>query len=70
VRWFGLRGYARFDARVDEQGKLRVIDVNPNPDISPGAGVSRAVARRGIELGDFVRGQAALAWARARAAAP
>src|SRR4030042_454304 len=28
----GCRGYARVDMRMDEQGQLNVIEVNPNPD--------------------------------------
>jgi D-alanine-D-alanine ligase len=31
---FGLSGYARIDLRVDAEGKIYVIEANPNPDIS------------------------------------
>lgn len=30
----GLSGYARMDLRVDENGTIYVLEVNPNPDIS------------------------------------
>lgn len=33
---FGLKGYARVDFRVDEQGKPFVLEINPNPCISRG----------------------------------
>jgi D-alanine-D-alanine ligase len=57
----GLRGYARVDVRLDEHGVPCVLDVNPNPDLSPGAGIHRAVVEAGWTWERFVRMQ--LAWA-------
>jgi len=53
-RALGLRGYGRVDMRLDAEGKPRVLDVNPNPDISPGAGLAKAAARAGIDHGNLV----------------
>jgi len=55
----GLSGYGRVDLRVDAhldagRGPF-VIDINPNPDLSPEAGFSKAAARAGISHADLVR---------------
>lgn len=42
----GLRGYGRVDMRIDARGAF-VIDVNPNPDLSMGAGFQLAAERAG-----------------------
>ncbi len=44
----GLEGYGRIDLRVHPTRGPLVIDVNPNPDISPDAGLAKAAARGGI----------------------
>lgn len=45
---FGLRGYARVDFRFDQQGKPWILEVNPNPCISPDAGFMASVHRAGL----------------------
>lgn len=37
----GGRGYGRVDLRTDEAGRIHVLEVNPNPDLGPGAGLAR-----------------------------
>jgi D-alanine-D-alanine ligase len=53
-RLFGCRGYARVDMRLDETGRLNVIELNPNPDISPGTGAARQAAAAGMNYTQFV----------------
>ena len=48
ARAFELCGYARIDFRMNRRGKLFALEVNPNPDISPNAGLDRAARAAGI----------------------
>jgi len=50
----GCRGYARADMRLDEAGQLNVIEANPNPDISPGAGSVRQAEAAGMSYPQFI----------------
>jgi len=53
-RLLGGRGYARVDMRVDKEGQLNVIEVNPNPDISPDSGAVRQARAAGMSYSQFI----------------
>lgn len=43
----GGGGYGRVDLRADAEGRLHVIEVNPNADLAPSAGLARMAAAGG-----------------------
>ena len=48
------KGYARVDMRLDKAERLNVLEVNPNPDISPGSGAARQAEAAGMSYTQFV----------------
>ncbi|MCR4315163.1 MAG: GNAT family N-acetyltransferase [Planctomycetes bacterium] len=52
---FGLRSYSRVDFRVDEGGRVFVLEINANPGIAPDSGFISAAERRGLSYADVVR---------------
>ena len=53
-RLLGSRGYARIDFRLDNEEQLKVIEVNPNPDISPDAGAALQAQAAGMNYNQFI----------------
>jgi len=53
-RILGGQGYARVDMRMDREGQVNIIEVNPNPDISPGSGAVRQSEADGMTYTQFI----------------
>jgi D-alanine-D-alanine ligase len=53
-RLLGCRGYGRVDFRQDLAGKFVVLEVNPNPDITPGSGAALQTQTAGMTYARFV----------------
>lgn len=53
-RLLGCRDYARVDLRVDQAGRPYILEINANPDISPSAGLARAIRASGMDYDDFI----------------
>jgi D-alanine-D-alanine ligase len=51
---FGFSGYARIDFRVDSTGEPFIIDVNPNPYLTPDSEDAAAAAEAGLSYQEWV----------------
>jgi D-alanine-D-alanine ligase len=52
---FGLKGYARVDARTDKNDNVFVIEINANPCISPDGGFVAATKEGGYSFIDVIK---------------
>jgi len=59
-------GYARVDMRMDNRGEINVLEVNPNPDISPISGAARQARAAGMSYSQFMGEILSLAFQRQR----
>lgn len=50
----GFRDYARVDFRMDRDGRVYVLEANPNPDISVGSGYRLSLDAAKIPYPDFI----------------
>ncbi|MBN2239225.1 MAG: ATP-grasp domain-containing protein [Dehalococcoidales bacterium] len=51
----GCRGYARIDMRMDSKRRVYVLEVNPNPDISPESGAALQAQAAGMDYTAFIK---------------
>jgi len=53
---FGLKGYARIDFRIDNEGKPWVLEINANPCITPKeSSFIRAAGKSGLDFNEVVK---------------
>jgi D-alanine-D-alanine ligase len=69
-RLLGCRDYARVDFRVRPPGRPYILEVNPNPDFSPTAGLAGGLQSAGLTHAQFTVNLVHNALARSRQAAP
>ena len=50
----GTRDYARVDMRMNKDGELFILEVNPNPNLSEGTGIARSAEAAGIAFKDLL----------------
>jgi D-alanine-D-alanine ligase len=54
-RTLDLSGYARIDFRLEESGKVYVLEANPNPQLSYGEEFSESAERAGLSYGAMLQ---------------
>ncbi len=64
----GCRDYARVDMRLNKNNELYVLEVNPNPDLTEGAGFMRSSEAAGYSYEKTLKKIITLTWARRRKA--
>lgn len=57
MAWKAVRGqgYGRVDFRIDRDGRPWLLEVNPNPDIAPDAGLARMARTAGMDYNALIR---------------
>ncbi|MGH7459930.1 MAG: D-alanine--D-alanine ligase family protein, partial [Longimicrobiales bacterium] len=48
------RGYGRVDFRMADDGRIYILEFNPNPDIAPGAGLTRMARAHGWDYAALI----------------
>lgn len=50
-----LTGFVRIDVRVDQRGRVYVIDVNPNPDLGRGFEMAEILRQNGFSYSELIK---------------
>ena len=51
----GMSGFARIDLRMDADGRVYVLEANPNPDIARGEDLAEAASAAGLDYPTLIR---------------
>jgi D-alanine-D-alanine ligase len=51
----GCRGYTRIDIRLDKHEEVNILEINPNPDISPSSGAAKQAESAGMKYSRFIQ---------------
>jgi D-alanine-D-alanine ligase len=49
-----MRGFGRIDLRLTEEGKLVVVEANPNPEIAQGEDIAEAAGKAGLPYNELI----------------
>jgi len=63
-RTLSLTGYARIDLRLDAEGRLHVLEANPNPQLAHGEDFAESAERAALSYGELLQSIINLALAR------
>lgn len=62
----GTRDYARVDMRVTRDEEIYILEVNPNPDLTDGAGFMRSAHAGGLSYSQALKKLVMLAYERGK----
>jgi len=63
---FGCRDYARADIRLGPSGQPYILEINPNPDYNPDAGLTGGLASLSVTHAQFTADLVRTAWTRGK----
>lgn len=54
-RALGMSGYGRIDFRMDAEGRIYVLEANPNPDLTPGEDLAESSGHAGLSYPELLQ---------------